>query len=354
MLNQKIDSTLRLIAWEFTRKCNLNCLHCRGSATHDVSSEELSLSESRSFIDSMADFKEPPILIFSGGEPLSREDSFEVIEYASYRGLRVVLATNATLVDHDRARTLKKIGVQRVSISLDGASEESHDSFRGLPGAYRGALDGIEEMRRVELPFQINTTITRRNLEEIGAIADLAIKLKAQALHIFLLVPTGRGKSLEGDEISAVEYEKVLRWFYEFGQQYPIQVKATCAPHYYRIVHQLSGKLPASHAARGLSAYSRGCLGGTGFCFVSYKGEVCPCGYLPVVAGNIRDQRLSRIWAESPLFLDLRNPDKLHGKCGRCEYRWICGGCRARAYQASDDYLAEEPMCIYQPRKEKS
>ncbi|MEW5802050.1 MAG: heme b synthase [bacterium] len=354
MLNRTIDCTLRLIAWEFTQKCNLNCIHCRGSATHEASSEELSLSESRSFVDSLKDFQSTPVLIFSGGEPLSREDSFEVIDYASHQGLRAVLATNGTLVDRDRARTLKKIGVQRVSISLDGASEESHDSFRGLPGAFQGAMDGIEEMRRVDLPFQINTTITQRNLDEIEDIAELAMKLRAQALHIFLLVPTGRGKNLEGDEISAAAYEKVLRWFHEFGQQYPIQVKATCAPHYYRIVHQLSGKLPVSHSHHGLSSYSRGCLGGTGFCFVSYKGDVCPCGYLPIVAGNIRDERLGRIWADSPLFHDLRDPDKLKGKCGRCEYRWICGGCRARAYQMSGDYLAEEPLCIYHPRQEHS
>jgi AdoMet-dependent heme synthase len=352
MLDQKIDSTLRLIAWEFTQKCNLNCLHCRGSATSTASSEELSLSESRSFIDSLEDFNNAPIVIFSGGEPLIREDSFEVIEYASHRGLRVVLATNGVLVDHDKAKTLKKIGVQRASISLDGSNEESHDSFRGLTGAFRGAMAGIEELKRVELPFQINTTITRRNLDEIEDIAELAIRIKAQALHIFLLVPTGRGKDLEGDAISAAEYEKVLRWFHEFGRKYPIQVKATCAPHYYRIVHQLSGTLPASHAPHGLSSYSRGCLGGTGFCFVSYKGDVCPCGYLPLVAGNIREQRLSKIWAEAPLFLDLRNPDKLKGKCGRCEYRWICGGCRARAYTMSGDHLAEEPLCIYHPRGE--
>ena len=353
MLNQKIDASLRLIAWEFTQKCNLNCLHCRGSASNENSPEELNLSESRSFVDTLNDFKSPPILIFSGGEPLTREESFEVIEYASHHKLRVVLATNGTLINKDIAKTLKKIGIQRVSISLDGATAKSHDGFRGLSGAYVKAMDGIEELKRVDLPFQINTTVTRRNLKEIEDIAELAVKIKAQALHIFLLVPTGRGKDLEREEISAIEYEKVLRWFYEFGRQYPIQVKATCAPHYYRIVHQLSGKLPSSHASQGLSAYSRGCLGGTGFCFISYKGDVCPCGYLPVVAGNIREQRLSRIWAESPLFLDLRDPDKLQGKCGRCEYRWICGGCRARAYHMSGDYLAEEPLCIYHPREKK-
>ena len=240
-----------------------------------------------------------------------------------------------------------------MSISLDGATEESHDSFRGLSGAYVKAMDGIEELKKVDLPFQINTTITRKNLKEIENIAELAIKIKAQALHIFLLVPTGRGKDLEKEEISAVEYEKVLRWFYEFGKQYPIQIKATCAPHYYRIVHQRSGKLPSSHTAHGLSSYSRGCLGGTGFCFVSYKGEVCPCGYLPLSAGNIRKQPLSQIWSESPLFLDLRDPDKLKDKCGRCEYRWICGGCRARAYHMSGDYLAQEPLCIYHPKEKK-
>ncbi|MGA1875374.1 MAG: heme b synthase [bacterium] len=352
MLNQKVDPTLRLIAWEFTRRCNLNCLHCRGSATHENSPEELSLAESRGFLDTLKDFRPSPILILSGGEPLSREDVFEVIEYASsYHKLRVVLATNGTLIDHDMARRLKEGGIQRVSISLDGATEESHDSFRGLSGAYMKAMDGIEELKRQDLPFQINTTITRRNMEEIKAIAELAIKVGAQALHIFLLVPTGRGENLEGEEISAVDYERVLRWFYTFGQQYPIQVKATCAPHYYRIVHQKSGKLPSSSSQPGLASYSRGCLGGTGFCFISYRGDVCPCGYLPVVAGNIRQQPLSRIWAQAPLFLDLRDPDKLQGKCGRCEYRWICGGCRARAYHISGNYLAEEPLCIYRPRE---
>lgn len=353
MVNQKIDSTLRLIAWEFTQKCNLSCLHCRGSASHVQSPQELSLEESRAFIDTLKDFPLTPILILSGGEPLSREDVFEIIEYASHQRLRVVLATNGTLINHEIALHLKKNGIQRVSISLDGATEESHDSFRGLSGAFSKAMSGIEELRSVGLPFQINTTITKRNLEEIEKIAQLTLQIKAQALHIFLLVPTGRGKDLEGEEISAVEYEKVLRWFFDFGQQYPIQVKATCAPHYYRIVHQRTGQLPVSHIPHGLSSSSRGCLGGTGFCFVSYQGEVCPCGYLPLFAGNIRQQRLSTIWNESPLFLDLRNPDNLKGKCGRCEYRWICGGCRARAYHAFGDHLAEEPLCLYQPREKR-
>ncbi len=353
MLSHKIDTSLRLIAWEFTRRCNLKCLHCRGSATGDSSPEELSLEESRSFIDTLRDFRPSPILIFSGGEPLSRQDSLEVIDYASHSKLRVVLATNGTLINHDLAKGLKRVGVQRVSISLDGSTEQSHDSFRGMPGAYSRAMDGIEELKRAEIPFQINTTVTKRNLNEIEPIAKLAVKIKAQALHIFLLVPTGRGKDLADEEISAVEYEKVLGWFYEFGQQYPIQVKATCAPHYYRIVYQRGGNLTASHPGEGLSAYSRGCLGGIGFCFVSYRGDVCPCGYLPLVAENIRNQRLSQIWNESPLFFDLRQPDQLKGKCGRCDYRWICGGCRARAYHLSGDYLAEEPLCIYRPREKK-
>ncbi len=350
MLNQKIDSSLRLIAWELTQKCNLNCLHCRGSATNKTAPDELSLTEAKSFIDTVLDFTPPPILILSGGEPLSREDIFEIIGYASHNKLRTVLATNGTLVNHEIAKELKKGGIQRVSVSLDGATAESHDSFRGLSGAYLKAMDGIEEMKQVELPFQINTTITKRNLEEIEKIAEMSVNIKAQALHIFLLVPTGRGKNLEGEEISATEYEKVLRWFYDFGQQYPIQVKATCAPHYYRIVHQKSGTLPASHHPSSLSAYSRGCLGGTGFCFISHKGEVCPCGYLPLVAGNIREERLVQIWENSSLFQDLRAPNKLLGKCGKCEYRWICGGCRARAYYSSGDYMAEEPLCIYRPQ----
>ncbi len=341
----------RLIAWELTRSCNLGCIHCRGSATQDRASEELSLEEGLKLIDNIASFSKP-VLILSGGEPLVRKDVFEIARYGTDKGLRVVLATNGTLLSPEIADKLKKSGIQRVSISIDGASEESHDSFRGLKGAYAEAMKGIEILKQADLKFQINTTITRRNLEEIPAIAELGIKLGASAIHIFLLVPTGRGKEIEGDEISPEAYEKVLNWFYDKQKEVKnINLKATCAPHYFRIMRQRAKAegIKITPQTHGLEAMTKGCLGGSGFCFISYKGDVAPCGYLPAWAGNVREQPFSQIWNSAQVFQDLRDPDKLKGKCGRCEYRKVCAGCRARAYARYDDYLAEEPYCIYQP-----
>lgn len=341
----------RLIAWELTRSCNLGCIHCRGSATKDRAPEELTLEEGLQFIDNIASFSKP-VLILSGGEPLVRQDVYEIAQYGTNKGLRVVLATNGTLLNPKSARKLKDCGIQRVSISIDGANAPSHDAFRGLNGSFDQALRGIEALKDAGLSFQINTTITRRNLDEIPAIADLGIRLGASAIHIFLLVPTGRGKEIEGDEIAPQDYENILNWFYDKQKEYKnINLKATCAPHYFRIMRQRAKEegIKITPQTHGLEAMTKGCLGGSGFCFVSYKGDVAPCGYLSAWAGNIRQQPFSQIWATSEVFQNLRDPDKLKGKCGRCEYRKVCAGCRARAYARYDDYLAEEPYCIYQP-----
>jgi len=227
--------------------------------------------------------------------------------------------------------------VQRVSISIDGSTAQTHDDFRGVPGAFESTMRGIEYLKAGGLGFQINTTITKRNIDEIPAILEIATNIGAEAHHIFLLVPTGRGKELENEEIPPAEYERVLNWFYDQQKHVKIQLKATCAPHYFRIMRQRAKRegTEVTVKTHGYEAMTRGCLGGISFCFVSSTGDVQPCGYLPVVAGNVKEKSFKEIWEDSVLFNDLRDYDKLGGKCGRCSYNNVCGGCRARAYAAT-------------------
>lgn len=343
---------LRLVAWELTRNCNLSCVHCRASATCGPYEDELTTDECKGIIRDIA-ANAQPVMIMTGGEPLLRSDIFELARYGTELGLRMVMATNGTLVNSETAGLLVESGIKRLSISIDGATAESHDRFRQVKGAFDGALRGIEEAKRAGLEFQINTTITEINLKELPAIQELAVSLGAVAHHIFLLVPTGRGKDLADQALSANEYEQTLNWFYEQRGRVPLHLKATCAPHFYRILRQRAkgeGK-EVTFQSHGLDAVTRGCLGGTGFCFVSHRGDVQPCGYLEVKCGSVREKPLSVIWREAPVFLELRNPRLYKGKCGACEYHRFCGGCRARAYEMSGDYLAEEPLCSYQPLK---
>ncbi|MBP1910495.1 heme b synthase [Methanolobus bombayensis] len=343
----------RLIAWETTAGCNLSCKHCRGSSTEKKPEGELTTEEALHFVDEIREMGNP-ILILSGGEPLVRDDIFEIAKYATEKGLRVAMATNGTLVTPEMADKIKSVGIQRVSISLDGANSQTHDDFRCMPGAFDGAIKGIENLKDAGIGFQINPTITKRTIDEIPGILEMAKELDADALHIFLLVPTGRGKELENDEIPPVEYERILNWFYDRQKDAGIQLKATCAPHYFRIMRQRAEKegIEISVNTHGYEAMTKGCLGGTGFCFVSSTGDVFPCGYLPALAGNIKEQSFKDIWENSKVFNDLRDVSKLKGKCGRCEYNTVCGGCRARAYAATGDYLEEEPYCIYVPKKQ--
>jgi len=341
---------LRMIAWEITRSCNLNCLHCRAASEHGPYAGELDREESMGLIDQIASFSRP-VVILTGGEPLLRTDVFELARYGTERGLRMVIAPNGTLLDAEKARLLKSSGIQRVSVSLDGPSAESHDAFRQVEGAFTGALRGIEILKKADLAFQINTTVTKRNFNELPAIVNLAVRLGAVAHHIFLLVPTGRGRTLEGETLGADDYEKILHWFYDQREKHPLQLKATCAPHYYRILRQRAkaeGKKITSET-HGLDAMTRGCLGGIGFCFISHRGDVQPCGYLELISGNIRSQNLQEIWEHSSLFAKLRDFSAYKGKCGKCEYMRVCGGCRARAFETTGDFLAEEPLCAHQP-----
>ncbi|HOK06344.1 MAG TPA: heme b synthase [Syntrophales bacterium] len=347
-----LPADLRLVAWEVTRSCNLACSHCRASALAGPYEGELDTDAAVRLLDEIASFARP-VIILTGGEPLLRGDILTLVRHGRRRGLRMVLATNGTLVTDDVARELVGAGVARVSVSLDGPDEASHDAFRMVEGAFAGALRGIGALRGAGMPFQINTTVTRENLKSLPEIHDLACRLGAVAHHIFLLVPTGRGRLLTEGAVGPREYEDTLVWFHRLSLTSPIEVKATCAPHYQRIRRQhrgagdgRRGRGEAGHGA--LSASTRGCLGGIAFCFVSHTGRLQPCGYLEVDCGNVRERGFAELWRESEVFVRLRNLDLYGGKCGRCPFLKVCGGCRARAYEATGDYLAEEPLCAYE------
>jgi heme b synthase len=364
----KLEHKPRLIFWELTTGCNLRCVHCRASATELSSPDDLNTEESLGLIDQFAEYA-PFILVLSGGEPLYRKDVFQLASYATSRGIKVALATNGTLVDENIARRAKEAGIVRVAISLDGADAETHDGFRGIPGSFDRAIHGMKCLQAEGIGVQINSTVTKRNAGQLQRIYDLALSLKAVALHTFLLVPVGCGLEIaEAQMIPAEEYERLLNWFYDREKEAKIELKATCSPHYYRVRRQRMAEdrrngietLTASGAAFGasphsrhpdLSAVTRGCLAGTGVCFVSHKGQVQPCGYLPLAAGDLRQQTFRDVWENSTLFESLRDTDNLEGKCGCCEFRNVCEGCRARAYADTGNYLGEEPHCVYEPRQ---
>ena len=343
----------RLVAWEVTRSCNLACVHCRAAAVTEPDPGQLTTAEGFRLIDQIADLGQETILILTGGEPMMRGDVFDLAARATEKGLRAVMAPNGTLITPETAVLMKESGIQRISVSIDGATAKDHDLFRGVDGAFERLMEGLSYARAAGLDFQVNTTVTRQNLPQIEQIQDMVVGLGAVAHHIFLLVPTGRGRDLAGEVISAREYEDVLSWFYTRRDKVPVQLKATCAPHYHRILRQKAheeGK-KVNFQTFGLDAVSRGCLGGQGFVFVSHTGQVQPCGYLDLDCGQLREKDFGEIYRNSPIFLDLRDQSRYKGKCGACEYWKVCGGCRARAFEATGDYLAEEPLCLYQPKK---
>jgi radical SAM protein with 4Fe4S-binding SPASM domain len=309
--------------------------------------------------------------------------------------LRVALATNGTMVTKDMAEKIKNSGVKRVSISLDGADATTHDTFRGIPGAFEAAIYGMKNLQQLGISVQINTTIARHNAHQLPEVLKLARELDADALHTFLLVPVGCGVDIAAEQmVPPDEYERMLNWFYDQSLSGDIELKATCAPHYFRVARQRraadrmagreqaavrpshpheigptemtmpgstgislkpGGGPPAGHTGHpgghpgDMNAMTKGCLAGTGVCFISHEGEVFPCGYLPALAGDLRKQSFAEIWNESAVFGMLRDDDNLKGKCGCCEFRHVCMGCRARAFAATGDYLAEEPFCVYEP-----
>jgi len=344
---------LRLVAWEVTRRCNLNCVHCRAASDRGPYPGELSTEKCFEILDQIRLVGEP-IVILTGGEPLLREDIFELAERGTRAGLRMVMATNGSLLTPDIVERLKLSGIKRVSVSIDGAEEQQHDRFRMVEGSFSKSMNGIRLLKESGVEFQINTTVTQHNLQNVAEILDMSVGLEAAAHHLFLLVPTGRAKEMIDQEIDAVEYEKLLRWFYRMRDKVPLHLKATCAPHYYRVLRQearAKGE-EVNFKTYGLDAMTRGCLGGTAFCFISHDGIVQPCGYLELNCGDVKKTNFDSVWQGSKEFEKLRDFSSYKGKCGRCEYLTHCGGCRARAFESTGDFLAEEPLCIYQPKKE--
>lgn len=270
-----------------------------------------------------------------------REDIVDIIYLASEYGLRSALATNASLFTCQLAEDIKRAGISLIAVSIYGAEPSSHDAFCGLKGAFGQTADGIRQIKRAGIPLQINFTLSKSNFFELEKVAELAISLEAVALHIFFLVPTGRGNQLKGDELSVTEYEEAFERIYRMEKSLPLRIKITCAPHYFRVLSQAGWK----------NASRKGCLAGKNVCFISHRGDVFGCGYLPVSAGNVRERSFREIWRESELFRLLRDESNLKGKCKFCEYRKICGGCRARAYSWDGDFMGEEPKCNYRPEE---
>jgi AdoMet-dependent heme synthase len=335
---------LRRVYWESTASCNLRCIHCRRLDVLDKPSpEELTTAQAKSLIDEIATFGRT-VFIFSGGEPLVRPDLFELAAYAREKGLPIALSTNGTLVTPELAQKIKDTGIYYASVSLDGATAETHDLFRGT-GAFDKTIKGMDEMLARGIKVQINFTVTKMNVKDVPAVYELARAHKAIALYLFLLVPVGCGVEIaESQMLSKEEVEEWLRWVVQKDTQGPLPLKAICAPQYFRVEHEANG-----NSETPIATDRKGCLAGLHMCFVSHKGEVFPCGYLPIVAGNVKDTPFSKIWTESKALDNLRDSGLLTGRCGGCGYKDVCGGCRARGYFAYGDVLAEEPYCVYDP-----
>jgi len=353
---------LQLVAWELTQRCNLLCAHCRGSSTDEMYADELTLDESYRLVDQILEVGNP-ILILTGGEPLSHPHFFDIANYASGKGMRVVMGSNGTMITKEIAAKFKDVPIARLGVSLDFPNATEQDKFRGMAGAFDAALAGIAHAREAGVPIQINCTVTKLNVHHLDKLVDLAFEVGAMAFHPFLLVPTGRGKALEAVELPPEEYERTLNWIYDKQKELGDRMffKPTDAPHYLRVMKQRSHEeeQPQAHGhpSKGghpggghpANAISRGCLAGLGFCFVSGQGKVKGCGYLDIEAGDVRENTFKEVWDNSELFNQLRDLTNLKGKCGVCEYKRICGGCRARAYEATGDCLEAEPYCVYEP-----
>jgi AdoMet-dependent heme synthase len=322
-----------ILAWELTKACNLNCMHCRASATNIPGPDELTTHEGFALLRDLSKGG-TRLVILSGGEALARNDVFEIASYGTSLGLRMTLATNGSLVTPEIALKMKDSGIARVSVSLDGVTGDIHDTFRGLPGAFDLALRGIRMLIDAGVPVQVNTTVAAMNISQMKQFPDFLKTLRVMAWHVFFLVPTGRGEDVEPAKIR--QYREMLEDFHATSKSAAIECKATCAPQYYRMLVEKDGSSP-----------TKGCLAGTGFGFVSATGTVQPCGFLQIDCGNIRKQPIADIWDDSQLLMQLRDEVNLKGKCGSCRFVTICGGCRARAYEVHGDAMEVDSICWY-------
>ena len=344
-----------VISWNVTANCNLKCAHCYINAGEKKTIDELSTDAAKMLIHQIAEVSKP-LLILSGGEPLLRKDIFELVRYGADRGLKMAMGSNGMLIDDAVARNLKNAGITTVSISLDSRGPSLHDEFRGVEGSWQRAIEAIKALRRNNVITQVNTTVTKQNYNEINDIMTLAEKMGVENFHLFFLVPTGRGTRIE--DITPDMYETMIDSTFRMALQHNLNVKPSCAPQFMRI---------AQETGVDMKRWVRGCMAGLYYCRIYPTGEVTPCPYLPIKLGNIRETSFKEIWYKSEVLGNLRDFKKLKGKCGICEYNDVCGGCRARAYgltsdfidfcgdlheptELRGDYLAQEPWCTYKPK----
>lgn len=350
-----LDRSPFTIAWEITRACALACVHCRAEAQPRRDSRELTTEEAFGVIHQIRATGDP-ILVITGGDPLMRPDAFELLSYAVHLGLRASLTPTATaLVTPRNLARAREAGVSRIAVSLDSPNAAVHDRFRGFSGSFHRTMRIIERVKEAGLALQINTTVTQHNLSMLDPMPELIANAGAVQWSVFFLVPTGRGR-LE-DMISPEEHEFAFNWLYDVSRDAPFDVKATAAPAYRRVAIQRAREAgepgPVAGAGYrfqdGLNRPSVSINDGKGFAFISHTGDVYPSGFLPLRAGNVREQPFSDIYRDSPLFRRLRDPSLLKGKCGVCDFRSVCGGSRARAYGVTADYLEADPSCVYEP-----
>lgn len=363
--NRDFNKDPFIVIWELTRACQLKCLHCRAEAQYRRDPRELSFEEGKALIDQIREMNNP-MLVFTGGDPLMRQDVFNIADYAVKKGLRVSMTPSATPnVTKEAIEKAKQVGLARWAFSLDGPNAEIHDHFRGTSGSFDLTIERIKYLHELEIPVQINTVISRYNIDFLEEMAQAVEELKCVLWSVFFLVPTGRGQ--EKDMITPVEHEKVFTWLYNLSKKVSFDIKTTAAQHYRRVVIQQKMKEAKAQnedihylnaltqqgltgSIDGLGRAPKGVNDGNGFVFISHIGDVYPSGLLPVKAGNVREQPLAEIYRDSPIFKDLRNPDKYKGKCGQCEFRYVCGGSRSRAFAMTGDYMESEPFCVYIPK----
>ncbi len=359
MLHADFDQAPFTIAWEVTRACAYACVHCRADAQHQRDPRELTTEEARALIDRLAAFGNNPILVFTGGDPMMRRDLYDLISYATAQGLRCSLTPTATaLPTRERLIKVREAGIRRIALSLDAPRPEVHDDFRQVPGSWQRTMDILHRAQDVGLSVQVNTTVSKHNVDILHEMVSFIQEVKAVQWSVFFLVPTGRAQAQ--NMISAEEHERVFNWLYDLSKQAPFDIKSTAAPMYRRVAIQRKkaeeGGKPVTFQgagfqyADGLNRPTKGVNDGNGFLFISHVGDIQPSGFLPLTAGNVRRDDVVDIYRHSPLFTDLRAPEKIKGRCGACEFRDVCGGQRGRAYGITGDYLESDLACPYIPK----
>ena len=353
-----------LVIWEATQACDLACVHCRAEARPWRSEQELSTAEAKALLGSVREMGRP-LFVITGGDPLKRPDMAQIVAQGAALGLRMALTPSGTpLATREAIQQLTDAGLSRLAVSLDGAGAATHDAFRGVAGSWAQSVRMLRDAREMGLSTQVNTTVTRHNIGELGDVAALLAELRVSLWSVFFLVPTGRGRARDVASPEAFEY--VFHRLYELSRTAPFDIKTTAAPQYRRVIlqRQVDERRAGTRteapqpltAGLGFSladgvGRAKGVNDGNGCVFVGHTGEIQPSGFLPVSAGNVRTDDLAEVYREHPLFTALRDPDRLKGKCGVCEYRDVCGGSRARAFAMTGDPLEAEPFCVHEPAR---